>query len=176
MPRTRLRIAGLVAAALWLGACAGDPARNPAWQLAGHPGLLYQIRFYYERNAREEGGRCTAPLLEGVTRSEVLAEDQDQLVIQLDYRYRDTIRDEPRLPSGQLSFLRECTGFAIAHLHRREAPRGPRGDRHGRAAAATLGAGRPTATVTTTVPRTHAPPACPYWDARGLFASSTTGG
>ena len=53
-----------------------------------------------------------APLLEGVTRSEVLAEDQDQLVIQLDYRYRDTIRDEPRLPSGQLSFLRECTGFA----------------------------------------------------------------
>ena len=47
-----------------------------------------------------------------MTRSEVLAEDQDQLVIALDYRYRDAIRDEPRLPSGRFPWFRECEGFA----------------------------------------------------------------
>jgi hypothetical protein len=102
----------LVGVALWLGACAGDPAQNPAWTLAGHPGLLYWVKFYYERNAREENGRCSAPLLEGVSRAEVLSEDRDQLVIRLDYRYRDVVRDEPRAPSGALPFFRECEGFA----------------------------------------------------------------
>jgi hypothetical protein len=110
--RTRRPIAGILGAALWLAACVGDPAQNPAWGLAGHPGLLYWIRFYYERNALEENGRCTAPLLVGVGRSEVLAEDDHQLVIRLTYRYRDALRDEPRLPLGNLSMFRECEGFA----------------------------------------------------------------
>jgi hypothetical protein len=103
----RLKIACLVSAPIWLVACAGDPAQNPAWELAGYPGLLYDIKFYYERNALEENGRCTAPLLEGVSRSEVLAEDDDQLVIGLTYRYRDFMRDERRL-----GLFRECEGFA----------------------------------------------------------------
>ena len=94
------RLARLVIAVATLFACAGDP------------GLLFPIKVYYERNALEENGRCTAPLLEGVSRSEILAEDQDQLVVALTYRYRDAIRDEPRLPSGNLPFLRECEGFA----------------------------------------------------------------
>ena len=106
------RVARVVIAVATLFACAGDPAQNPAWQLAGYPGLLFPIKVYYERNALEENGRCTAPLLEGVSRSEILAEDQDQLVVALTYRYRDAIRDEPRLPSGNLPFLRECEGFA----------------------------------------------------------------
>ena len=92
-----------------LAACAGDPAQNPAWDLAGHPGLLYWVRFYYERNALEENGRCSSPVLEGVSRTEVLAEDDEQLVIRLTYRYRDFMRDKPRLPG----FFRECEGFAM---------------------------------------------------------------
>ena len=99
----------LVSASIWLAACAGDPAQNPAWDLAGHPGLLYWVRFYYERNALEEDGRCSSPVLEGVSRTEVLAEDDEQLVIRLTYRYRDFMRDEPRLPG----FFRECEGFAM---------------------------------------------------------------
>jgi hypothetical protein len=106
----RRRLAAVAVAAATLFAC--DPAHNPAWQLAGHPGLLYPIKVYSERNAMEENGRCTAPLFEGVSRSEVLAEDQDQLVVALTYRYRDAVRDEARLPSGNLPFLRECQGFA----------------------------------------------------------------
>ena len=105
--------AGLLSAAIALSACARDPAQNPAWELAGHPGLLYWIRFYYEQNALEENGRCSSPLLAGVSRSEVLAEDDDQLVIRLTYLYRDFMRDRPRLPSGQFSLFRECQGFAV---------------------------------------------------------------
>jgi hypothetical protein len=109
----RLKIACLVSAPIWLFACAlADPAQNPAWELAGHPGLLYEIKLYYERNALEENRRCTRPLLEGVSRSEVLAEDDNQLVTELTYRYRDSIRDEPRSPSGHLPMFRECEGFA----------------------------------------------------------------
>jgi hypothetical protein len=107
-----LRMTCLVSASIWLAACSGDPAQNPAWDLAGHPGLLYWIRFYYEQNALEENGRCSSPLLEGVSRSEVLAEDDEQLVVRLTYRYRDFMRDKPRLPSGQFPLFRECRGFA----------------------------------------------------------------
>ena len=102
-----LRIACVASGPIWLAACAGDPAQYPAWELAGHPGLLYDVKLYYERNALEENGRCTFPLLEGVSRSEVLAEDDDQLVIGLTYRYRDSMRDERRL-----GLFRECEGFA----------------------------------------------------------------
>jgi hypothetical protein len=107
-----LKIACALGGPIWLVACTTDPAQMPVWELAGHPGLLYDVKLYYQRNALEENGRCTRPLLEGVSRSEILAEDQEQLVIRLTYRYRDSIRDEPRAPSGALPMFRECTGFA----------------------------------------------------------------
>lgn len=104
----RLKNVGwLGGAALWLAACVSDPAEIPAWELAGHPGLLYHVKLYYERNALEENGRCTFPLLEGVSRSEILSEDDEQLVIGLTYRYRDMVRDERRL-----GLFRECEGYA----------------------------------------------------------------
>jgi len=116
-------VARVVIAAAMLFACAGDPAQNPAWQLAGHPGLLFPIKVYYERNALEENGRCTAPLLEGVSRSEVLADDQDQLVVALAYRYRDRIRDEPRAPRGR------CRGSGNARGSRAAPSRSPKARR-----------------------------------------------
>lgn len=103
-----LKIGCLLGGPMWLLACSIDPAQNPAWELAGHPGLLYDIQLYYQRNALEENGRCTRPLFQGVTRSEVLAEDDEQLVVALTYRYRDSLRDERRLGG----MFRECQGFA----------------------------------------------------------------
>ena len=103
---------GIVGAGFGLPPASAIRRRIPARTLAGHPGLLHRIKFYDERNALEEKGRCTAPLLEGVSRSEVLSEDQDQLVVAVVYRYRDALRDEPRAPSGRLPFFRECTGVA----------------------------------------------------------------
>lgn len=103
----RMNHVALLGATFLLAACVGDPAQNPAWELAGHPGLLYDVKLFYERNALEEDGRCTMPLLEGVTRSEILSEDDEQLVLGLTYRYRDVIRDERRL-----GLFRECEGYA----------------------------------------------------------------
>ena len=123
--RARLQIAGIVGTLLWLAACIGDPAQNPAWTLAGHPGLLYWIKFYYERNALEENGRCSAPLLEGVSRSEVLAEDQDQLVVSAGLPL-------PRRSSGTSRGRHRggCRSFANARgrqpdLHDRQGEDGP---------------------------------------------------
>jgi hypothetical protein len=102
----------LATVALVLGAC--DPTRNPAWTLGGEPGMLFTIKQYYELNALEEGGRCSAPLLEGVSRSRVVEEEPGRFEVDLGYYYRDMIRgDDCRpLPNAGCRALRECRGFA----------------------------------------------------------------
>ena len=108
----RLGLALLASGALVLGAC--DPTRNPAWTLGGEPGMLFTIKQYYELNALEEGGICSAPLLEGVTRSRVVEDEPGRFDVDLGYYYRDMIRgDDCRpLPNAGCSALRECRGFA----------------------------------------------------------------
>ena len=110
----RARALGLLAlAGLGLGAC--DPTRNPAWTLGGEPGMLFTIKQYYELNALEEGGTCSAPLLEGVTRSRVAEDEPGRFEVDLGYYYRDMIRDGgdcDRLPNAGCGVLRECQGFA----------------------------------------------------------------
>lgn len=106
---------GLVALALGLGlAGCGDVEDNPAWTLAGRPGLLYDIKLYYERYAWEEGGRCTSPLFEGSTASRV-EEDDGQLQVTLTYAYRDWVDDgddcDERRPL-RCGVMRACRGFA----------------------------------------------------------------
>jgi hypothetical protein len=102
-------------AALWLGACSGDPRDNPAWTLGGEPGLLFVIKQYYERNALEEGGICASPLLEGVTHSRVVEEGGERLSVNLGYYYRDMVRDGDdcgRFRLARCGVMRECQGFA----------------------------------------------------------------
>jgi hypothetical protein len=108
---------GLVPAvsSLWLAACTGDPAQNPAWTLGGQPGLLFPIKQYYEARAFEENGRCTAVILEGVTQSRVVEEGSDRLVVDLGYYYRDMGHDGDdceELRPMRCGFFRECRGFA----------------------------------------------------------------
>lgn len=100
---------------LWLSGCAGGAEQNPAWQLAGQPGLLLKVQNYYESRGMEEGGRCAAPLLQGVARSEVVSDDSSELVIKLSYYYRDWVRDGQdcdRLRPLRCGVARECRGFA----------------------------------------------------------------
>jgi hypothetical protein len=113
MPEAGPKLALLALSALWLGAC--DPRNNPAWTLGGEPGLLFVLKQYYERNALEEGGICSSPLLEGVTRSRVVAEDGDRLAVDLGYYYRDMIRDGDdcsRFRPLRCGVMRRCQGFA----------------------------------------------------------------
>ncbi len=98
----------------FLAACSTNPSKNPAWELAGHPGLLYQIKSYYEDNALEEGGRCGALILEGVTSTRVVDDGSDKLVIDIGYYYRDYVRGgddcSPFRPL-RCGVMSECRGF-----------------------------------------------------------------
>ncbi len=103
---------------LGLAAC-GDPRDNPAWTLGGEPGLLFTIKQYYELNALEENGRCTAPLLEGVTYSDVARSEPGRLEVEIGYYYRDAFRsgdDCSRLRPLRCGIMRSCQGFAGRHF------------------------------------------------------------
>ena len=98
---------------LLIGAGACDPTRNPAWTLGGEPGMLFTIKQYYELNALEEGGRCSAPLLEGVSRSRVAEDEPGVFEVDIAYYYRDMIRDDcDALPNAGCRAIPECQGFA----------------------------------------------------------------
>ena len=107
--------AAVLVSGLWLAGCAWwDPAQSPAWELAGQPGLLLEVKHYYQRHATEENGLCTRPLMEGVSRSEVLDEDDEQLRVWLAYYYRDAVRDDDdcsRLRPLRCGVMRACRGF-----------------------------------------------------------------
>ena len=82
---------------------------------SGEPSLMRKVQLYYETHATEENGRCTAPLLEGVARSQVLSDNAEQMVLDVSYYYRDWIRDgEDCGPLRPLrcTIMRECRGFA----------------------------------------------------------------
>ena len=69
---------------------AGCSSLGPGQQdLAGVPGLRPVVQHYYEARATEEGGRCKAPLLDGVLRTTVLQDDAQRLVVRVRYLYRD---------------------------------------------------------------------------------------
>lgn len=105
-------VAGVGLALLALIAC--DPTKNPAWTLGGEPGMLFVVKQYYELNALEEYGRCSSPILEGVSSSRVVEDEPGRFNIDLTYYYRDMGHDrcERRLPNGACSALMECRGFA----------------------------------------------------------------
>lgn len=109
-----MRALSVLLCCLWLGGCV-DASQNPAWTLAGQPGLLLKVQNYYESRGTEEGGRCSAPILVGVSRSQVLADDPSQMVIELTYLYRDYIRDnrrvDPRRPLRN-RINPQCRGYA----------------------------------------------------------------
>jgi hypothetical protein len=94
-----------------LCACAG----GRSWELAGQPGLLLKVQQYYESRGLEEGGRCPAPIMTGVARSQVLSDDPEQMVVALSYYYRDWVRgddDCDELRPGRCWVNPTCRGFA----------------------------------------------------------------
>jgi hypothetical protein len=104
----------------WLAAlgllafAACDPTKNPAWTLGGEPGMLFTIQQYYELNALEEGGYCSSPIFEGVSRSRVVEPEPGRFDVELTYYYRDMGHngDCDRLANAGCRPLPECRGFA----------------------------------------------------------------
>jgi hypothetical protein len=100
--------------AIVLLAVACDPRSNPAWEFAGEPGLLYDIKLFYEKNALEENGRCPKPLMDGITRAEMLGETGTQLTVAISYAYHDwtmTGEDCDPLRPNRCFIQQQCRGF-----------------------------------------------------------------
>jgi hypothetical protein len=84
-PRFRLAIPVLIG--LGLAACAGEPGRTGTPQLRASPEILAAIRHYYESNAAEENNACSAVIMSGVSRSEVVSDSGRQVVVDVTYNY-----------------------------------------------------------------------------------------
>jgi hypothetical protein len=94
------------AGALLIAACSME---GPS--VAGVPGLQWQLQRFYLDKATEEGGMCTAPAIRSITRSTVVEETEDQVVMRIRYFWRDEQmrQDFELLPlTGAIS----CQGFA----------------------------------------------------------------
>lgn len=95
-----------VAVVLWLGACS---VQGPS--LAGREGLTWPVQRYYLEHASERQGMCPRPAIRTITRSEVVEDSEERLVLRLRYSWQD----EGQLDQvDALGFLRpdDCRGFA----------------------------------------------------------------
>jgi hypothetical protein len=81
---TALGFAGL---GLWVAACASEPAQPRLPQVAASPAIIAAIRRYYESNAAEENNACSAPIMSGVSRSDVVSDSGGKLVVDVTYLY-----------------------------------------------------------------------------------------
>jgi len=88
-------VAGLVAG------CASDIWQPPAYETA--------MKTYYEDHASEKNGRCWAPYIDGFTRVTVIEDDDEQMVIEASYLYRDWVKDLETSEGG--GRMRECTAY-----------------------------------------------------------------
>ena len=68
---------------LGLAACAASD------ELAGQPGLLADVKSYYDRYAMEEGGLCNTPEFRRATGSSIEEQTADRLVVRVSYAYSD---------------------------------------------------------------------------------------
>jgi hypothetical protein len=51
------------------------------------------IKRYYEAHASERGGQCLAPYIDGFTRTQVVEDGPEHLVVDVRYLYRDRYKD-----------------------------------------------------------------------------------
>jgi hypothetical protein len=82
-----LRIAGIAALGLWLAACASEPGQTGSLEVGERRPILAAIRRYYESNAAEENNACSALLMSGVSRTEVVSDSGGQLFVDVTYFY-----------------------------------------------------------------------------------------
>jgi hypothetical protein len=82
-----LSIAAIAAFAIWLAACAAESGRTGSPQPTASREILAAIRHYYESNAAEENNACSAVIMSGVSRSQVVSDSGGQVVVDVTYTY-----------------------------------------------------------------------------------------
>ena len=86
-----------------LSACATDHQPASGTLPPADRAMLRAIQAYYEHNAVEERNTCRSPIMDGVTRSQVLSRDGDETVVEVRYRYSNYV--------SRRTSNRRCTGF-----------------------------------------------------------------
>lgn len=90
---------------------AGCNVQGPA--LAGYPGLQFQVVSFYDTNAIEQNATCTQPRMRSVTGTQVIDENQQQVVMNIRYYWFDEgnsrFDDNMFFPAPVLD---RCNGFA----------------------------------------------------------------
>jgi len=88
---------------------AGCGVKGPA--LAGYEGLQFKVRSYYAEHASEYNATCLRPEIEGITRTRVVEDSEERLVVDVRYRFKDeqyAIEGHPQITHGRNT----CEGFA----------------------------------------------------------------
>jgi hypothetical protein len=99
------RIAKLVSMVAFLVGCTVPNLESAHFD---EPALLRsEIAQFYTQHAREEGGRCTRPYIDAITKVDVLEDMPERWVAEIRYRYLDRLRDED--PGSDRKI---CFGFA----------------------------------------------------------------
>ena len=114
--RPRLALAALTLLCVMVAGCQQYWRDSGLWDIGEHKGLLLDISNYYHRHASEEGGYCRSPIMDGVTRAEIIEENDEKVWVTIRYHYRDFLKDgddcDRKWRPLRCTIHRECRGFA----------------------------------------------------------------
>jgi len=116
-----LRIAGVAVLGLWLAACASEPAQTGGpLEVGERRPIIAAIRRYYESSAAEENNACSALLMNGVTRTEVVSDQDGKLVVDVTYFYSNNAHRGSMRCRGtgnrQFTLTRSANGFQVVDM------------------------------------------------------------
>ncbi len=111
-----LTLAASLSLCLLMTGCQQYWRDSGVWDVGEHRGLLLDISNYYHRHASEERGFCRSPILDGVSRAEIIEENDEKVWVSIRYHYRDFLKDgddcDWKWRPLRCTIHRECRGFA----------------------------------------------------------------
>jgi hypothetical protein len=115
-----LRVAGIAAFALWLGACASEPGKPATLEVGEQREVVAAIRRYYESNAAEENNACSAVIMSGVSRTQLVSDSGGELVVDVTYTYGNYAHRGSMRCRGtgnrQFTLTRSAAGFRVVGM------------------------------------------------------------
>ena len=69
--------------------------------------LQSKVERFYRQHAAEQGGRCSRPFMDAITKVDVIEDTPERWVAEIRYRYKDRLRDEDAGSDRKI-----CRGFA----------------------------------------------------------------
>jgi hypothetical protein len=114
------RVAALAVFGLWLAACAGASGPSESLEAGERRQVIAAIRRYYEINAAEENNVCSALLMSGVSRLEVVSDEDGKLVVDATYFYSNNAHRGSMRCRGtgdrQFTLTRSTGGFQVVDM------------------------------------------------------------